>query len=58
MYKITKNDNDISHGVKEFVCDTVDDLQYLPRCEMGSCAIIISDATVYMKNSAGKWVKL
>ena len=26
MYKITKNDNDISHGVKEFVCDTVDDL--------------------------------
>ena len=58
MYNITKNDNDISHGVKEFVCDTVDDLMALPRCEMGSIAIVLSESTVYMKNGAGKWVKL
>ena len=58
MYKITKNDNDISHGVKEFVCDTIEDLQTLPKCEMGSLAIVISEASVYLRNSAGKWVKL
>jgi hypothetical protein len=58
MYNITKNDNDISHGVKEFVCDTVDDLIGLPRCEMGSIAIVLSESAVYMKNGAGKWVKL
>ena len=58
MYNITKNDNDVSHGVKEFVCDTVDDLTTLPRCEMGSIAIVLSESTVYMKNGAGKWVEL
>lgn len=58
MYKITKNDNDISYNVKEFVCDTVEDLQTLPKCEMGSLAIVISEVSVYLRNSAGKWVKL
>ena len=58
MYKITKNDNDISYNVKEFVCDTVEDLQTLPKCEMGSLAIVISEISVYLRNSAGKWVKL
>ena len=58
MYKITKNDNDISYNVKEFVCDTVEDLQTLPKCEMGSLAIVISEASVYLRNSAGKWVKI
>ena len=58
MYKITKNDNDISYNVKEFVCDTVEDLQTLPKCEMGSLAIVISEVSVYLRNSAGEWVKL
>ena len=39
-------------------CDTVDDLMTLPRCEMGSIAIVLSESAVYMKNGAGKWVKL
>ena len=58
MYKITKNDNDISYNVKEFVCDTIEDLQTLPKCEMGSLAIVISEVSVYLRNSAGEWVKL
>lgn len=58
MYNITKNDSNISHGVKEFVCDTVNDLTTLPKCEMGSIAIVLSESTVYMKNGTGKWVKL
>ena len=58
MYKITSNDGDISYGVKEFVCDSVDDLSILPSCQMGSVAIIITTSEVYMKNSKGEWVKL
>ena len=58
MYKITSNDGDVAYGIKEFVCDTVDDLETLPSCQMGSVAIIIATASVYMKNSKGEWVKL
>lgn len=58
MYKITSNDEDVAYGVKEFVCDSIDDLEILPSCQMGSVAIIIATASVYMKNSKGEWVKL
>lgn len=58
MFKMTKSDSEIQYGVKEFVCDTTDDLKDLPRCEMGSSAIVLSESAVYMKNGAGKWVKL
>jgi hypothetical protein len=58
MYKITSNDGDVAYGIKEFVCDTLDDLNTLPPCQMGSVAIVIANAEVYMKNSKGEWVKL
>lgn len=58
MYKITSNDGDVAYGIKEFVCDTLDDLNTLPPCQMGSTAIVIATAAVYMKNSKGEWVKL
>ena len=58
MYKITSNDGDVAYGIKEFVCDTLDDLNTLPPCQMGSAAIVIATAAVYMKNSKGEWVKL
>lgn len=57
MYKITKN-NDVSHGVKEFVCDAVNDIQSLPACEMGSKVLVIENSTTYIKNGAGYWVVL
>jgi hypothetical protein len=58
MYNITANDGDIAHGVKEFACDTVEDLKSLPECSMGSTAIIIATAEVYMMGSEKEWVKL
>lgn len=51
MYKITSNDGDIAYGVKEFACDTLEDLKTLPPCSMGSVAIVISTAEVFMLNS-------
>ena len=58
MYTTVKHDNDVSYGINEYVCDTFDDLANLPKCAMGSTALIITTSEVYMKNSSGEWVKL
>lgn len=58
MYKIIKNDNDVTYGIKEFALDSIADLKTLPKCEMGSTAFIIESGEVYIKNSAGEWVKI
>lgn len=59
MYAVTAHDGDVQYGVNEYVCDTVDDLILLPRCAMGSTAIVLEKpAAVYIKNSQDEWVKL
>ena len=59
MIKLTIANGDIQYDVNEYVCDSPEDIPNLPHlCAMGSTAIIISTAELYMKNSAGEWVKL
>ncbi len=60
MYSITKRNDDTVYGVNEYVCNSVADLDSLPRCEPGSVAVVLEEgnAAVYMKNTEGKWVKL
>lgn len=58
MKAVIAHDGDVTYGVNEYVCDTVDDLLTLPPCSMGSTAIIISTSEVYMRNGKGEWVKL
>ena len=60
MYSIIKRDTDVVYNVNEYICDSVADLDSLPRCEPGSVAIILEEGNtvVYMKNSSGEWVKL
>lgn len=60
MHHIIKRDQDVAYGVNEYICDSVADLDSLPRCEPGSSAIVLEEgnAAVYMKNGEGKWVKL
>ena len=58
MYNVTANDGNVSYGVKEFVCDTVNDLNFLPSCEMGSSAFIIATSDLYMLNGFKEWVKV
>ena len=55
MYTITANDGDVVHGIKEFTCDTVEDLAALPQCKMGSTAFVEVNQTRYIKNSVGEW---
>jgi hypothetical protein len=60
MYYTVRTDDDIAYNVNEYVCDHVDDLNFLPHCAPGSTAVILEpgNTAMYMKNPEGKWVKL
>jgi hypothetical protein len=60
MYATIKRDNETAYNVNEYMCDSIADLDSLPRCAPGSTAIVLEEdnAAVYMKNTEGKWVKL
>lgn len=60
MYSTIKRSDDIGYNVNEYVCDSVADLDSLPRCAPGSTAVVLEEGNtaVYMKNPEGKWVKL
>lgn len=60
MYAIIKRDDNVTYNVNEYMCDSVSDLDSLPRCSPGSIAIVVEtgNAMVFMKNTEGKWVKL
>ena len=60
MYTTIKRDNEVAYYVNEYVCDSVADLDSLPRCAPGSTAVVLEEGNtaVYMKNTEGKWVKL
>lgn len=59
MITLTSSSGNVQYDVNEYVCDSLEDIPNLPHhCAMGSIAVIISTAEVYMKNSNGEWVKL
>lgn len=60
MYAIIKRDDNIPYNVNEYMCDTIADVDSLPKCAPGSTAIVLEEGnvTVFMKNTEGKWVKL
>lgn len=59
MIKMTSQNGEIVYDVKEYVCDSPDDLPNLPRnCGMGSTCIVISTSEVYMMNSEREWSKI
>lgn len=60
MYTTIKRGNEVAYNVNEYVCDSVADLDSLPRCAPGSTAVVLEEGNtaVYMKNTEGKWVKL
>lgn len=60
MYSMIKRDDDVTYNVNEYICDSVADLDSLPRCAPGSSAVVLEpgNVAIYMKNTEGKWVKL
>lgn len=57
---ITSNNGKIHYGVKHYICDTADDVQYLPVDEVwpGSTAYVISTYETYMFNGHKEWIKI
>lgn len=55
MYAVRAHDGDIEYGVNEYVCDTVEDLESLPRCKMGSTVLVLDTSSVYVKDGNGDW---
>ena len=59
MVKITNNSVNGIYGVNEYCADSPQDLNdhSLVKAEMGSVVYIISNGELYMKDSAGSWIK-
>ena len=59
MYILYKQDGETLYGIKEFVLDSVDDIKNLPKnIRVGSTALIIPTAEIYILNSSKTWVKI
>ena len=55
-YKMTSTNGQTQYGVDEFIIDSPDDLETLPkRSAMGSAALCLSNGAVYVKDSQGEW---
>ena len=58
-YKLISTNGDIQYNVNEYVIDEPKDLESLSsNCVMGSTALCLSNGSVYVKNSKGKWVEI
>lgn len=55
MYTVRAHDGDVEYGINEYVCDTEEELKDLPRCKMGSAALVLENSTVYVKDGNGDW---
>lgn len=58
MYAVRAHDGDVEYGINEYVCDTEEELKELPRCKMGSVALVLENSAVYVKDGNGDWRKL
>ena len=55
-YKMISTNGQVQYGVDEFIIDSPDDLEKLPKkSAQGSVALCTEDGSVYIKNSKGEW---
>lgn len=56
MISIVSNNGTHNYDYKEFIVDTPEDIQKLPKdCAAGSNAFVVSTSEVYMINNAKEW---
>ena len=64
MINIMSHAGKVDYNTKEFILDSIDDLEEListsgANCDAGSTAIILGPPTaVYMKNGRGEWIEV
>lgn len=57
--KMISTNGQVQYNVDEFVIDTPEDLETLPkRSAMGSTALCLSNSMVYVKDGKGEWKAL
>lgn len=58
MIQIVKRNNVFTYGIKEYVIDTAEELNNLPKdILMGSKVYIISTNQNFIKNGNGEWIE-
>lgn len=56
MYSLIKQNDDITYNLREYVCDTEEDIASLPRnCAPGSSAFVLATSTFQFLNSFQVW---
>lgn len=59
MVNVLSNSGHTAYGLREYVIDTVADLEDLPiEVPVGSTAFCIATSAVYMINSSREWVEI
>jgi hypothetical protein len=61
MINVYSNSGDTAYGIREYVVDTVADIENLPKTkvELGSAALCLEDGNVYFYNpSKNRWAIL
>ena len=46
----------LNASINEYIVDTEADIANLPECCVGSSALVVESANVYMVNASGEWV--
>lgn len=57
-YNIIANGGQTVPGIKNYVVDSIEDLERLPKKPMGSTALIISTGKVYILDGSQEWKEL
>lgn len=59
MFTITSNSGHVAYGTKDFVCDTIDDIQDLPiDISAGSTAFVIEGSKAFVLNNEHEWKEI
>ena len=59
MYTLLEQNGRTAQGVKQYVCDTEEDLVAIARhCDLGDCVLVLETDTVYMMNSKREWKEI
>ena len=58
MFYILSEENVGGVIVREFVCDSDEDLEDIDNCSLGDLAIVVAPASIYLRNSKEKWLEL
>lgn len=59
MINLYSQNGDVQYNIREYIVDTEDEIANLPKgAAMGSTALVLSTAELFMLDGQGEWVKI